>query len=189
MSSFKLIAVGNIQKTIRSAVEAKRNATISALFHGLVSSNVAFAADMRREDAADFDVTLRTLLPIRFNKEAGQYQFDQKKAFASAEKLGMGTLSMNTLEQVRADYRNADKDQRDAMVQEFYGLCMDYYAAQSQAAKAASLDADALRDSAYNRVKSSIKKAKEQGVTDAALVELLIAQGVDVRAVLEAVVA
>lgn len=183
-NTFKLIAVGNIQKTIRSAVEAKRNATISALFHGLVSSDVAFAADMRREDAADFDVTLRTLLPIRFNKEAGQYQFDQKKAFASAEKLGLGTLG-----QVRADYRNADKDQREQMVQEFYAVCMAFYEAQSQAAKAASLDADALRDGAYNRVKSSIKKAKEQGVTDAALVELLIAQGVDVRKVLEAVTA
>lgn len=183
MSSFKLIAVGNIQKTIKAAVEAKRNATISALFHGLVSSNVAFAADMRREDAADFDVTLRPLLPIRFNKEAGQYQFDQKKAFASAEKLGFD------LESVRVAYRNGDKDSRENTVDSFFQICMAFYEAQSQAAKAASLDADALRDGAYNRVKSSIKKAKEQGVTDAALVELLIAQGVDVRKVLEAVTA
>lgn len=182
MSTFKLIAVNNIQKTIKAAVEAKRNATISALFHGVVSSNVSFAADMQREDAADFDVTLRVLLPIRYNKEARQYQFDQKKAFASAEKLGLLSL-----EQFRADYRNADKDARDSMVQAFYALCMKYYDEQAQAAKSNALDADAMRDNAFSRVKSSIKNAKEKGVTDAALVQLLIAQGVDVRAVLDAV--
>lgn len=183
MATFKLIAVNNIQKTIKAAVEAKRNATISALFHGLVSSNVSFAVDMRKEDAADFDVALRVLLPIRFNKEAGQYQFDQKKAFASAEKLGLGTL-----EQVRADYRNADKDQREQMVQEFYAVCMAYYDAQSQAAKAASLDADAMRLSAINRIKGSVKKALEQGASDADIVQVLLSQGVDVRAVLDSLV-
>lgn len=180
MSTFKLIAVSNIQKTIKAAVEAKRNATISALFHGLISSNVAFAADMQKEDAADFDVVLRVLLPIRYNKEARQYQFDQKKAFASAEKLGL------MLEAMRASYRTADKEARDVIVQDFYSLCMAYYDAQAVAAKQNSLSADALRDNAFNRVKSSIKNAKEKGVTDAALVELLIAQGVDVRAILGA---
>lgn len=179
--AFKLIAVNNIQKTIKAAVEAKRNATISALFHGLISSNVAFASDMQKEDAADFDVVLRVLLPIRYNKEARQYQFDQKKAFASAEKLGMLSL-----EQFRADYRNADKDARASMVQDFYALCMKYYDDKAVEAKSNALDADAQRDNAFNRVKSSIKNAKEKGVTDAALVQLLIAQGVDVRAVLNA---
>ncbi len=178
-NTFKLIAVNNIQKTIKAAVEAKRNATISALFHGLVSSNVAFAGDMQREDAADFDVVLRVLLPIRYNKEARQYQFDQKKAFASAEKLGIVGL-----DGIRANYRNADKDAREVIVQDFYAVCMAYYDAKAAEAKGNSLDADAQRDGAYNRVKSSVKNAKEKGVTDAALVELLIAQGVDVRAVL-----
>lgn len=180
MATFKLIAVNSIQKTIKAAVEAKRNATISALFHGLISSNVAFAADMQKEDAADFDVVLRVLLPIRYNKEARQYQFDQKKAFASAEKLGL------MLEAVRANYRTADKEAREVIVQDFYSVCMAYYDAQAATAKAASLDADALRDNAFNRVKNSIKNAKEKGVTDAALVELLIAQGVDVRGILGA---
>lgn len=180
MSNFKLIAVTGIQKAIRNAVEAKRNATISALFHGLISSNVAFAVDMQKEDAADFDVVLRVLLPIRYNKEARQYQFDQKKAFASAEKLGL------MLEAVRASYRTADKEGREVIVQDFYSLCMAYYDAKASEAKSNSLDADALRDNAFNRVKSSIKNAKEKGVTDAALVELLIAQGVDVRAILGA---
>ncbi|QBP32903.1 gp3 [Shigella phage Buco] len=180
MATFKLIAVNSLQKALKAAVDAKRNVTISALFHGLVSSNVAFAADMRKEDAADFDVVLRVLLPIRYNKEARQYQFDQKKAFASAEKLGL------MLEAVRAEYRNADKAAREQIVQDFYSLCMSYYDDKATEAKSNSLDADALRDSAFNRVKSSIKNAKEKGVTDAALVELLIAQGVDVRGILNA---
>lgn len=182
MATFKLIAVNNIQKTIKAAVEAKRNATISALFHGLISSNVSFAVDMRKEDAADFDVALRVLLPIRFNKEAGQYQFDQKKAFASAEKLGI------ELEQARADYRNADRDARDVLVQGFYEKCMHYYAEQNQAAKAASLDADAMRLSAINRIRGSVKKALEQGASDADIVQVLLSQGVDVRAVLDSLV-
>ena len=37
---FKLTAAGSIRKALGDVVEAKRNITISALFHGLISSNV-----------------------------------------------------------------------------------------------------------------------------------------------------
>ena len=50
---FKLTAAGSIRKALGDVVEAKRNITISALFHGLVSSNVSWATDMQRSDAAD----------------------------------------------------------------------------------------------------------------------------------------
>ena len=47
-------------------------------------------------------------------------------------------------------------------------------------------DADAVRLQALGRVKNAIKKAKETGVSDSDLVSMLIRQGVDVRAVLDA---
>lgn len=176
MSTFKLIAANNVRKTLAQAVEIKRNATISALFHGLVSSNVSWAKDMARTDAADFDVVLRVLLPIKFDKANGRYQFDNKKAFASAGKLAL------ELESMRLDYRDADKAGREVIVQAFYDACMVYYTAQAESAKDNALSADELRLSALQRVKNSIKKAKEQGVSDAELVSMLIAQGVNVSA-------
>lgn len=45
----KLIAVGKIKASLGAAVELKRNTTISALFHGVVCGNVAFATEMTRE--------------------------------------------------------------------------------------------------------------------------------------------
>ena len=69
---FKLTAAAGIRKALSGVVEAKRNITISALFHGLISSNVSWATDMQRSDAADFDMVLRTLLPIKFNKDSGK---------------------------------------------------------------------------------------------------------------------
>ena len=180
--TFKLIAAANVRKTLAQAVEIKRNATISALFHGMISSNVSWATEMRREDAADFDVVLRTMLPIKFDKENQRYQFDNNKAFKSADKLEI------ELETVRLDYKNADKAGREVIVQAFYDSCMVYYAATEQEAKANSLDADQLRLNALASVKRSLKAAKEKGVSDADLVSLLISQGVDVRAVLNAAV-
>ena len=53
---FKLTAAAGIRKALSGVVEAKRNITISALFHGMVNSNVAWATDMQRSDAADFKV-------------------------------------------------------------------------------------------------------------------------------------
>lgn len=91
---FKLTAAGSIRKALGDVVEAKRNITISALFHGLISSNVSWATDMQRSDAADFDMVLRTLLPIKFNKESGKYEFNAKAAprqhyEKQAKRLGM----------------------------------------------------------------------------------------------------
>lgn len=181
--TFKLIAANNVRKSIAQAVEIKRNATVSALFHGMISSNVSWSTDMKREDAADFDVVLRTTLPIKFDKVNGRYQFDNAKAFKSADKLGI------ELETLRLDYKNADKDAREGIVQKFYVACMDYYAAVADEVKGASLDADQLRLNALASVKRSIKAAKEKKVSDADLVSLLISQGVDVRAALNAAVA
>lgn len=176
---FKLTAAAGIRKALSGVVEAKRNITISALFHGLISSNVSWAVDMQRTDAADFDVVLRTLLPIKFNKEQGKYEFAAKKCYASAEKLGI------ELDTMRLDYKRADKVGREVIVASFYSSCMDLYAAEEETAKGNSLDADQLRLGALQRVKNAIKKAKETGASDADLVSMLVSQGVDVRAVLE----
>lgn len=177
---FKLTAANSIRKALGDVVEAKRNITISALFHGLISSNVAWATDMKRSDAADFDMVLRTLLPIKFNKDSGKYEFNVKKCYASAEKLGI------ELDSMRLDYKQADKQGREVIVASFYSSCMAMYAAEAEQVKNDALDADAVRLQALGRVKNAIKKAKETGVSDSDLVSMLISQGVDVRAVLDA---
>lgn len=177
---FKLTAAGNIRQALGDVVEAKRNITISALFHGLISSNVSWAKDMQRSDAADFDMVLRTLLPIKFDKEFGKYEFHAKKCYASAEKLGI------ELDTMRLDYKQADKQGREVIVASFYSSCMALYAAEAEQVKNDALDADAVRLQALGRVKNAIKKAKETGVSDSDLVSMLISQGVDVRAVLDA---
>ena len=178
--AFKLTAAGSIRKALGDVVEAKRNITISALFHGLISSNVSWATDMQRSDAADFDMVLRTLLPIKFNKETRRYEFAAKKCYASAEKLGI------ELDSMRLDYKQADKQGREVLVASFYSSCMALYAAEAEQVKNGALDADAVRLQALGRVKNAIKKAKETGVSDAELVSMLVSQGVDVRAVLDA---
>lgn len=177
---FKLTAAGSICKALSDVVEAKRNITISALFHGLISSNVSWATDMQRSDAADFDMVLRTLLPIKFNKDSGTYEFNAKKCYASAGKLGI------ELDTMRLDYKQADKQGREVIVASFYSSCMTLYAAEAEQVKNDALDADAVRLQALGRVKNAIKKAKETGVSDSDLVSMLISQGVDVRAVLDA---
>lgn len=180
---FKLTTAASIRKALGDVVEAKRNITISALFHGLISSNVSWATEMKRTDAADFDVVLRTLLPIKFNKETQRYEFSAKKCYTSANALGI------ELDTMRLDYKQADKQGREVIVARFYSSCMALYAAQAEEAKGNSLDADALRLGALQRVKNAIKKAKETGASDAELVSMLVAQGVDVRSVLEATIA
>ncbi|UVX34749.1 MAG: hypothetical protein [Bacteriophage sp.] len=177
---FKLTAAAGIRKALSGVVEAKRNITISALFHGLISSNVSWATDMKRTDAADFDVVLRTLLPIKFDKENQKYVFNAKKCYASAEALGL------ELDTMRLDYKQADKQGREVIVASFYSSCMALYAAQAEEAKGNALDADQLRLGALQRVKNAIKKAKETGASDSDLVSMLVSQGVDVRAVLDA---
>ena len=47
---FKLTAAGSIREALGDVVEAKRNITISALFHGLISSNVSWATFMQRNE-------------------------------------------------------------------------------------------------------------------------------------------
>lgn len=177
---FKLTAAGNIRKALRDVVEAKRNITISALFHGLMSNNVPWINGMQRSDAADFDMVMRTLLPIKYNKELGKYEFNAKKCYTSAEKLGI------ELDTMRLDYKQADKQGREEIVARFYSACMALYNAEADKVKNDALDADAVRLQALGRVKNAIKKAKETGVSDSDLVSMLISQGIDVRAVLDA---
>lgn len=175
MKQFKLTAVGSIKSTLAGIVEAKKNVTISALFHGMVSSNTSFATDMKREDAADFDTVLRQLLPIQWNKDAGQYQFSDKKAFKSAEKLGL------TLEHFRSQFKTGDKAARAALVQQFYEVCIKYYNENAQAKKDADLSADELRGKALARIKAGVQAAKSQGCSDTEILDMLAGLGIKVE--------
>lgn len=176
--TFKLIALKSIRSQLTKAVTLKREVTISALFHGLVASNVAFAFDMKREDAADFDTVLRQLLPISFDKKMNGYKFDDKKAFKSAEALGID------LQAVRADFKAADEAGRAVLVQAFYDSVMAYYNANAAAKKADDLTADDKRANALSKIKAGVKAAKDNGATDRDIVDMLLGMGVDVSGAL-----
>lgn len=175
---FKLIAVKAIPAQLTKAVTLKRDVTISALFHGLISSNVAFTTGMKKADAADFDTVLRQLLPIKFDKKSDGYRFDGKKAFGSATTLDID------LEELRAHFKDGDADARTVVVQEFYDAAMVYYNANAEAKKNDDLSADARRNNALTRIKAGVKAAKDNGATDRDIVDMLIAAGVDVSGAL-----
>ena len=176
--SFKLIAVKAIPAQLTKAVTLKRDVTISALFHSVLFSNVAFTTGMKKADAADFDTVLRQLLPIKFDKKSDGYQFNGKKAFESATALSID------LEALRARFKDGDIDARADVVQEFYDACMAYYSANSDAKKNADLTADDKRNNALTRIKAGVKAAKDNGATDRDIVDMLIAAGVDVSGAL-----
>lgn len=157
---FKLIAVKAIPAQLTKAVTLKRDVTISALFHGLVSSNVAFTTGMKKADAADFDTVLRQLLPIKYDKKSEGYQFNGKKAFESATALNIN------LEALRARFKDGDTDARANVVQEFYDAVMVYYSENSEAKKNADLTADDKRMNALSKVKAGVKAAKDNGATE-----------------------
>ena len=153
---FKLTAAGSIRKALGDVVEAKRNITISALFHGLISSNVSWATDMQRSDAADFDMVLRTLLPIKFNKETQRYEFAAKKCYASAEKLGI------ELDTMRMDYKQADKQGREVIVASFYSSCMALYAAEAEQVKNARWMPMQCACKLWGALKTPLRRPKRQ---------------------------
>lgn len=175
---FKLIAVKAIPAQLTKAVTLKRDVSISALFHGLVSSNVAFTSGMQREDAADFDTVLRQLLPIKYDKKSEGYHFDGKKAFKAAE-----TLCID-LEAVRAQYKAGTPEERSELVTAFYDAVMVYYNANAASKKQADLTADDKRLGALSKIKVGIKAAKDNGATDRDIIDALLAAGVDVSGAL-----
>ena len=175
MSNFKLIAVTKVAGSIKSAVELKRNATISAMFHGLVSSNVSFTAGMTKADMADFDTVLRQLLPIQWSKEAEKYVYSVERAIKAFDEIG---LNMN---KVRTNYKNGDAELREQLVQEFYAEVMHFYGQKAKAKKLDDLGADELRGKALSKIKAGVKAAKEQGATDSQILDMLIGLGVNVQ--------
>lgn len=176
-STFKLIAPKAIRAQLTKAVTLKRDVTISALFHGLVSSNVAFTTGMQREDAADFDTVLRHLLPIKYDKKSNGYMFDGKKAFASADKIGIN------LEELRIAYKE-DVPARDILIEGFYEAVMAFYDDNAAAKKVADLDNDAKKAKGIERIKSGIAQAKQNGATDRDIIDALLAVGIDVSGAL-----
>lgn len=173
MSNFKLIAVGSIKSNLAKAVELKRNCTISAMFHGIVSNNVSFVTDMTKSDLADFDTVLRQLLPIKWDKANNRYQYSDKRALEAAEKLGLNIFD------IRQQYKE-DKAAREQLVQDFYDAAMAFYKATAESKKSADLDADAKRGQAMQRIKAGVKAAKDSGATDTEILDMLAGMGLDV---------
>ena len=172
---FKLIAVGAIRTNLAKAVELKRNTTISAMFHGIVSNNVSFVTDMTKADMADFDTVLRQMLPIGWDKTNERYVYSDKKALAAADKLGL------QLGDLRQSFKDADKAGRDVIVQDFHAAVMAFYAANEQAKKEQDLDADAVQAKAIGKIKSGVKAALEAGTDPEFILDMLAGMGIDVK--------
>lgn len=174
MSNFKLVAVGSIKASLVKAVDLKRNTTISALFHGLVNNNVSFVTGMRKEDMADFDSVLRMLLPVAWDAKNDLYVFSDKRAAKSAEKLALPLYEM------RQQFKHGDKASREEIVQEFFKLVMEYYDANQVQVKTKELSPEEIKGSVLTKVKNQVKAAKDAGVSDTELLDMLAGLGVDV---------
>ena len=174
MSNFKLVAVGSIKATLVKAVDLKRNTTISALFHGLVNNNVSFVTGMRKEDMADFDSVLRPLLPVAWDAKNDCYVFSDKRAGKSAEKLDMPLYEM------RQQYKHGDKASREEMVQEFFGMVMAFYNANQVKVKTKEISPEEIKGTVITKIKNQVKAAKDAGVSDTELLDVLAGMGIDV---------
>lgn len=172
---FKLIAVSAIRTNLTKAVELKRNTTISALFHGIVSNNVSFASDMVKTDMADFDTVLRQLLPVQWDKANERYAYSEKRALAAADKLGLALFEL------RGNFKEASKVEREAIVQDFHAAVMAYYNATAEAKKQQDLDGDdKAGEKALAKIKSGVKAALDAGTDATAILDMLAGMGVDV---------
>lgn len=171
---FKLIAVGAIRTNLTKAVELKRNTTISALFHGIVSNNVSFVSDMVKADMADFDTVLRQLLPVQWDKTNERYAYSEKRALSTAEKLDL------PLFELRGNFKEASKVEREKIVQDFHAAVMAYYTANAAAKKEQDLDSDKAGEKAMAKIKSGVKAALDAGTDATAILDMLAGMGVDV---------
>lgn len=171
---FKLIAVGAIRTNLTKAVELKRNTTISALFHGIVSNNVSFVSDMVKADMADFDTVLRQLLPVQWDKANERYAYSEKRALSAADKLGL------PLFELRGNFKEASKVEREQIVQDFHASVMAYYTANAAAKKEQDLDSDKAGEKALAKIKSGVKAALDAGTDATAILDMLAGMGVDV---------
>lgn len=171
---FKLTAVKSIRPNLIKAVSMKRDTTISALFHGIISSNVSFVTDMERADLADFDSTLRVLLPIAWDAKAEKYGFSAKKADDSADKLALD------IHEMRRNYKDGDAVQRENLIEQFYQAVMAYDGANRKAVKEKELTADELSMQLLGKVKLIVTKAKESGIKDETILDMLAGMGVNV---------
>lgn len=171
---FKLIAVGAIRTNLTKAVELKRNTTISALFHGIVSNNVSFVSDMVKADMADFDTVLRQLLPVQWDKANERYAYSEKRALSAADKLDL------PLFELRGNFKEASKVEREKIVQDFHASVMAYYTANAAAKKEQDLDSDKAGEKALAKIKSGVKAALDAGTDATAILDMLAGMGVDV---------
>ncbi|UMW87783.1 hypothetical protein OY1_02 [Vibrio phage OY1] len=123
----KLTSVKQIRTQLIKAETMRRNVTISALYHALVKSNVAWMDNWSRTDAAMLDATLRVLCPTKWVKPdaskgiKGHYKRDTKKADEIMGKLGVN---------------------REMTYPEFYPILEQYWLENSEKKKSEELTLD-----------------------------------------------
>lgn len=175
-TTFKLVASKSLVTTLRKAVKIKFDCTVSAIFHGVFSSDVSFCKGMRRADAADFDTVLRVLIPITWDKKHEAYKFNRKMIASTASKLGYSKVEFEELVRLYRD----NKEERAGIIQSFYERCVDYYNKYEEDKKEKDLNAD-LGMKALAKVISGVKSALQNGVDVSTLVSKIVEAGVSTQ--------
>lgn len=141
----KQTAAKNIAKALRTQHTARRDLTISALFAALVHADVTYMAGMTKADAAMFDTTLRTMLPVQFKQKSGGYVFDKQKAEKVRGELGI----------------EFQKTEWDSFAEKLLSVWLHGH----QAAQEEEVDAQQKRQNAGKAVQRSLEKALAAGLS------------------------
>lgn len=145
-----LHTVKNIKAQLIKAETLRRDVTISALFHSLCKSNIAWADGWTHLDTALLDGTLRTMVPARWmegNEAQGtrsQYKFSKDKAIKALETLGVA---------------------RDVEFPEFYAAALAYWEANSGKRKEQELSLDQEQDKMRGQMARLLGKWLESGMS------------------------
>lgn len=141
----KQTAAKNIAKALRTQHTARRDLTISALFSALVHADITFMAGFTKADAAMFDTTLRTMLPVQFKQKQGGYVYDRQKADKLRAEL---SVTFN-----------------ETAWEEFSDKLLGIWLHGHQAAQAEEVDAQQKRQNASKSVQRSLEKALAAGLS------------------------
>lgn len=141
----KRYKANEIKATIRNTATTRRDATISALFYALTSGNIEFLTDVKREELAEYDTTLRVLFPVKYVKKSNGYVFNREKCVEVCSKLDI-------------EWQSKDFDK-------IANILLEFYNKNKSLSQAKELTAQELQDSAKKTLERTFKKAIEAGLT------------------------
>ena len=91
---FNVSAISNVLRDTRRSANARRDATISALYYTLNYSDASCLKGMTKDDAKLFTPALRSFLPVVWDKSSETYKFNGAKADKSREMLSTKDVTL-----------------------------------------------------------------------------------------------